>query len=89
MIGGLVLGGARAFAPWLAMAGVPAPFLAMAALALLAAPFVSHVLPNVPHRCNSGAAIDPPNGRRAIRMRLLAIALVSRWWRTIVGASSS
>lgn len=76
MIGGLVLGGARAFAPWLARAAVPAPFLVTAALALLAVPFVWRLLPAVPRRSGS----RPRRTRREhrmIRMRLLAIALVT------------
>lgn len=77
MIGGLILGGVRGFVPWLAMVGIPAPFLATAALALLAVPLVWRLLPNLPRRPSGGAAMGQRRDHRAIRMRLLAIALVT------------
>ena len=77
MIGGLVLGGARAFAPWLATTPVPAPFLATAAVAFLAVPFVWRLLPVVPWRSGCNAALDISRENRVIRTRLLAIALVT------------
>jgi MFS family permease len=76
MIGGLVLKVARAPAPWLATAGVPAPFFVTAAFAMLAVPFIWRLLPNVRRR-SGGAVKDPLREHRAVRMRLLAIALVT------------
>lgn len=77
LIGGLVLGGARAFAPWLATAPVPAPFLATAALALLAVPFVWRLLPVVPRLSGGPAAMGISREYHVVRMRLLTIALVT------------
>jgi MFS family permease len=77
MIGGLVLGAARAFVPWLGTAAGGAPFLVTAALVLLAMPFVWYFLPRPPRRQAAIAAAPSSREFRAARARLLIISLVT------------
>jgi MFS family permease len=77
LLGGLVVAVADTYAPWLAQIGVPAPFLVTAALALLSVPIVGRLLPNAARRNRARAAMAPLGDHRAVRVRLLAIALAT------------
>ena len=77
MIGGLVLGAARVFAPGLATMSVPAPFLATSALALLSVPFVWYLLPVTVPKKNGAGAIKRREDQSTRRLRLLVIAFVT------------
>ena len=81
LIGGLIPQDTHSFAPWLAATGVPEPLLATAALALLDAPLVWCLLPNVLRR--PAVATATPRENRRTRTRLFAIAIVTT---TAVGA---